>query len=436
MKIYQKLVPILLVVLMAVSAYQLISDKVAMQSEYNGYLKEAEAYYKEGIVVDAVAALEKAYDMNPSIKLLLKEGEYFQSVEYVSDSIRIAEELLETYPKETESYDYALNCYMMFDRFEECYEVLDTAEKRNIKSDTTKKITEELKYKYDLTGRSFEKIGGYNAKCYTIFRRDYWGYCNQKGQVVIDCIYKNAGPFVNDVAPVTDIGGNTYFIDTEGNKKLNIPSKLKCEKAGALISDTVVLLCNGKYGYYDGKFNYKFGNYDYASAMYNSAAAIKEGNYWHLIDSSGKKINKSPYADIKINEIEIANMSDIFFVKSGEKYIMVDSKGKQIGKSQFDDAKCFSDGEIAAVKIEGKWGFVDPKGKIVIEPQYEEARSFSNELAAVKKDGKWGYIDKDNKIVIECQFDDCNDFNNGGFAFVKEPGDEKYSTLTLYSKNH
>lgn len=436
MKSVYKLLPFLFVFLMAISAYSLISGKVEKQATYNTHIKVAESYYKDGIIVDAVSSLDLANDMKPSIDLLLKEGEYYQSAGYRSDSTRMAEVLLETYPKDEKTYDYAIKCYLQYEMYQECYEVLDVAAKRHITSDLIKKTTEQLKYRYEVESRSIEQINAWNSPYYVISRDGYMGYCTQSAQSLIKCQYVNAGIFVNSVAPVTDANANTYYIDIDGNKKLNIPTELKCEKAGPLINDTAVLLCNGKYGYYNGQFKHKFGSYDYAGTMYNGVAAVKDRNAWHLINDGGKKINNANYADIKLNDIEVASMGDVVFAKVDKKYVMLTPKGKQIGKGQYDDAVCFTNSEYTAVKIGDKWGFIDKEGKTFIEPQYEDAKPFTNELAAVKMNGKWGYIDLNNKVVIECIFDDCLNFNNSGFAFVKESGQDEYSILRLLSKNH
>lgn len=436
MKNYQKLFPLILIILMVFSTYKLVSDKVSKQRTYNGYIKQAEDYYKQGIIVDAVEQLELANSMKPDIDILLKEGKYYLSGGYNGDAASVAENILTSYPKDAKGYDFALTCYLDDNDYDDCYDLLDEAEKRGVTSKSIKKVTSELEYRTFIGYTSYDEIGGLNSGYYFVKSEENWGYCNKKGSLVIGNSYSNAGPFMNDVAPVTDLEGNTLYIDKNGYKKINIPKKLKCKKAGAYMQEGIALLCNGKYGYYDKNFEFMFGSYDYASAMYNSVAAVKNGESWYLVNEKGKEINKSPYTDVKSTGIEIINIIDCIFVQSNGKYIIVNSKGHQIGSGKYDDAVCFNLDKIAAVKIGNSWGFVDDNGKTVIEPQYENARSFSSGLAAVKQNGKWGYINSENKNVIKCTFDDCLDFNNEGYAFVKNEGEDKYVVLGLYSKNH
>lgn len=436
MKSIYKLLPILLALFMALSSYTLISEKLKNQSLYNGYIKEAESYYNDGIIVDAVSSLDIANEMNPTIELLLKEGEYFQSAGFRSDATRIAEALLESYPNDKKSYDYALKCYFDYKMYIDCYEVLDTAQKRRISSDIIKSISEQIKYYYNINYYDVEQIVSWKSPYYVFFEEGYYGYCYGSGKTAISNRYLSAGPFVDSIAPITDSDNKTYYIDENGNKKLNIPSELKCEKAGPIINNVAVLLCDGKYGFYDGEFKHKFGSYDYASVMNDGVAAVKEGDSWYLINDSGKKISEKAYADIKLDCLEIVNSNDVIFAKEGQKYIMLNSKGKQIGNSQYDDVDCFANGDYTAVKIGDKWGFIDKEGKVFIKPQYEEAKAFSNGIAAIKMNGKWGYIDTNNKIVIECIFDDCLYMDSSGNAFVKRPEDENYYVLQLLSKNH
>lgn len=435
-----KLLPLILILLMVASAYKLVSDKTGNMIKYKAHIKNADEYFEDGIVVDAVEEIDKAIEINPSFELMLKKGNYYYDGNERSFALKFADTLLEQYPKEAGAYDYALKVKSEFKGFQDCYAILDEAEKRKITSETIEKYNKSLQYKYFIDYKSYTGVGTARDGAYPVERNKMWGFCLRNGSAFIDCVFSQVGPFnisgEYDLAPVKDETGAVFFINKDGMKKLNVSKEIKCDRASVISEDVFVLYIDKKAGYYDTSLKHKFGSYDYASAMLNSVAAVKTGDRWKLINSKGKELTSNTYEDVKYNDAEFVSTLERIFVKTNGKYIMLDLNGKQVGNLQFEDVECFFD-KYAAVKINGKWGFVDTDGKIVIKPEYEEAHSFANEFAAVKKDGKWGYIDTDNKMVIENTFFEAGNMNGLGCAFVKsKEKNETYDMLKLYSKNH
>lgn len=136
-----------------------------------------------------------------------------------------------------------------------------------------------------------------------------------------------------------------------------------------------------------------------AGDFYEGIAAVKKGNKWGFIDSSGNII-----IDYQYDSVDLGFHGGLAAVKISEKWYFVDQQGNLAWKTGFEDATDFSEG-YAAVKKDGKWGYIDIEGTVKIDFQYEAAKKFSENKAAVMKtiDGyeKWAYINTDNEIVVD-----------------------------------
>jgi len=200
----------------------------------------------------------------------------------------------------------------------------------------------------------------------------------------------------------------------------------------------------------------EFSIADYFS---NGVAAVKVGNIFGYIDSTGKQFF-SLNPDLKVSPDSPVPFDPRYVFKEGfrdvvaknGKYGFIDKSGCIQIEPKYDWAQEFSEG-LAAVKIAGKWGFINQKGQVVIPPkfedwpisfsegfavieaggkagyidktgtivipaQYENAYSFSEGLAAVQLQGKWGYINKSGELIIEARFDSWHGYFSEGLAFV------------------
>lgn len=434
MKTVTKLFPLLLILLMVFSTYSILGTAGKTSSQYKSFIAQGDEKAKEGLVIDAVGFYEQALTLKDSVALKVKIGQMYLDNGYGSKAVAIGEDMVEDYPKEVEAYDFLLTCYKSAENYDDCYEVIETAEKRKLSSETINSIKNKIAYLYDFDTCKFDDVLTCSAENNIVKSGEKYGFSTIKGNYALPAVYLDAGFFYNELAPVKDENGEIYYIDIEGYKRKVIPEDLKCEMVGSIVDGMVVVFDGQKYSYYNEKFKLQFGPFDYAGTMIGGVAAVKEGEAWYLVNKKGEKINKTPYEDIILNDREMANYYDRIFVKTGGSYIMVDSKGNQIGNQKFEDAKLFASKGNAAVKQGGKWGFVNLNGEITIKPQFEEARSFSNELAAVCKDGVWGYIAPDGEIKIAPQYDYAMDFNENGYAFVKYQ--ESWATIMLYRLNY
>lgn len=434
MKNYRVLVPIVMVVLMGLSWYMMIDDAAKAESVYDGYLAEARKHAEEGVTKYAIENYRLALEEKSSPEIYREVAEYYKEKGTRSAYINWCEEFYDLYPTDVNSYECIVDAYLADEDYEACYDVLETAEKRQITSETLEQIKEEIKYIYEIDFTSFDEIGVFGYGLCAVKSKEVWGYVDRVGDQWIGCQFASAGTFSSeDRAPVVTRDGEAYLIDSTG-AKVKV-SKEKYKSFGLLTGNRCVAECeDGTYCYVDGELVKVFGNYDFATTINVGRGAVKSGEQWTLIDENGSPVSNDTYVDVKYDEKIICYRNDrIFAAKEAGKYILLDGSGKQVGKLVFEDAKVFAGDMPAAVKIGGKWCFINANGERISDKTYEDARSFSNGLAAVKINGKWGFVDETETVVIEPQFLDASDFNNRGSCFIKE--DEKWQLLKLYRLN-
>lgn len=434
MKKYRALVPLVMVVLMAASWYLLIKDSAEVDAAYNKYLIEARSFAEDGITKYAIENYTLALEIKSSPEVYAEVANYYKSQEKDAKYLSWSEDFFEKYPTNSLAYDCVLDAYISAKDYESCYDILYTAEKRNVTSDKIKSISADIEYTYKLDFNTFEDVAVYSNNFCPVMSKGSWGYVDRYGNQRIACKYPQVGAYTKtNFTSVVNEDGDAYFIDKTGSKVLVSKEKYKC--FGLLVNGIIAAeKVDGKYTYVDQSFNVLFGDYEYASTINNGISAVKTGGSWQLINESGNAINSEKYLDIKLDEKQIAYRSDRMFVSTAEgKYIMIDGKGKQVGSLVFEDAIVFAGDAPTAVKINGKWCFVGTDGKLISDKTYADARPFANGLAAVCIDGKWGFVDRNENLVIEAVFFGAKDFNEKGSCFVKT-GD-KWQLLKLYRLN-
>jgi len=434
MKKYRALVPIVMIVLMLVSWYLLIEESGKVETAYNKYLSEARKYAEDGITKYAIENYNMALEIKSTPEVYVEVAEYYKSQEKDAEYLSWCENFFDKYPTLSDSYDCVLDAYLNDKDYKSCYDILKTAEKRNISSDFIKQVSADIMYVYKLDFNTFEDVAVYSNNYCPVKSKSVWGFVDRYGNQRIACKYLEVGAYTQtNFASVVNADGDAYFIDKTGAKVM--VSKEKYQSFGLLVDGKIAAKRNdGKYTYVDKEFNVLFGEYDYASTINNGVAAVKTGDTWQLINGDGKNITNEKYVDVKFDEKQIAYRNDRLFVStSADKYIMVDGFGKKVGSLTFEDARIFAGNAPAAVKIDGKWCFVNSDGKLISDKKYDEARSFTNGLAAVCVDGKWGFIDENENVVIKPVFFGAKDFNEKGSCFV-QTGD-KWQLLKLYRLN-
>lgn len=434
MKKYRNFIPIVLTVLMVMSWVLLVKDAVAVENQYNSYLTEARKYAENGITKYAIENYEAALDIKDDVDIYVEVADYYKSQGKSNEYMAWCKAFFEKYPTNKKAYECILDGYLENKDYESCYDILETAEKRNVSSDYIKEIRNNIKYVYKLDFNTYDDVGIYSNNFCPVKSKDVWGFVDRYGNQRIACKYTNVGAYTQtNYVSVVNSDNEAYFIDKTGSKVL--VSKEKYLQFGLLVDNIIATQkTNEKYTYVNSDFENLFGEYDYASTMNNGIAAVKVDEKWNIIDKNGKNVTNNSYVDVILDEKQIVFRSDRMFVATEtDNYIMVDSSGKQIGSLVFEDAKLFASDAPTAVKIDGKWCYVDINGNLISDKTYSDARAFTNGLAAVCIDGKWGFIDESEAIVIEPVFFGAKDFNEKGSCFV-QTGD-KWQLLKLYRLN-
>ena len=107
-----------------------------------------------------------------------------------------------------------------------------------------------------------------------------------------------------------------------------------------------------------------------------------------LIDTTGNQVGTETW-----DEVDAFNMNEPAAVKKGNLWGYIDSTGKVLSEYKFENAKSFSNG-MAAIQRENAWGYIaleDFNEKI--ECVFDDANDFSNGGSAFVKDGeRWVLI--------------------------------------------
>lgn len=434
MKKYRALLPIVMIVLLLASWYMLFSEVAKKQAIYDQYLTTARDFAKDGITKYAIANYNLAMEVKESPDLYKEVADYYMEQEEYSDYLDWCEDFLEAYPKEASAYEYLIKGYALDKDYEECFELINTARKRNIKSEYIEELANGMKYVFKLEFGSYDDVKTFSYGYCPVMSKDLWGFIDESGNLTVSAKYVSTGSFSQyGYAPVVDQSNTAYYLD-------NTDEKVKVSRDGyiklGMLENEIATAQreDGKYVYVDKELNKIFGEYDYASTMNYDVAAVKNGSQWNLINRSGDKIGSDTYLDIKLDEKEVAFRNDRAFVSKTEgKYILVNGSGDRVGSLEFEDAELFMGGPYAAVKIDGRWKYINADGELISDKSYEGARSFSNGFAGVRIDGVWGFVDESENIVIEPEFNGTSHFTSRGSCLVKIS--DKWKLLTLYSFN-
>lgn len=417
MKGYRGLFPPVLVVLLLLSMYVASDNNKKKEAEYEGYLKAARECVAYGIIVDAEVHYQEALDMRPSAELYVEVMNMYIGVEDYYAAQEVGEDILDKYNEDVKVHETLATAYMLDGDYDDFLELHARCKDNNIKSSLIDKYFDDIQYNIEYAG-AFLEVGCYSGGRCPAKTEFGWGYVTNKGKKKIDYIYDYAGEFGSGIAPVKTKDGEWYFVDTEGNKKKVLNKIDNVQAIGNVASDIIPVFDGSTWSFYDMEQNLLCGGYDDASSMGNGLAAVKNGELWSIINSSGEKITEQLYTDVIMDDKNVV-FRGCYFAQVDGLYYMFNDKGEKITEQGFKNARVFNDtGSYAAVQISHKWGFIDINGNIVIEAKYDDARSFSKDLAAVKVDEKWGYIDLNNELVIENTYQDAKDFNEGGNAMV------------------
>ena len=418
MKNYKYLVPIALAALLLLGIYTTINTRTSDRDAYQAYITKAREFREQGVIVDAQSNYFLAYELNPSIDLAVEIGQMYNKAGLERKARDWGLQMIDDYPKEAAAYEFMVKHYYELGNFEGCYEIADKYHGRKLTSQTIDDIMEELKYAYHIL-EGYEGAGVFSGGYCAVELDGKWGYIDKNGRKTTDMAFAKAGAFsVGGLAPVIDLNGESYFIDTEGNKKHVVLDVENVKEVGYISDNKFPLYDGNTWAFYSYDNEKCSKDYQAVSALANGLAAVEIDSQWMIIDSTWEPVIDKKFASVVIDEKTIAYRNGRLFVEDSHGFHMIDASGKEYG-TPYDEAMLFLDNTYAAVRQGDQWGFVDAEGTMIITPQYQAARSFSNGLAAVEIDNAWGYIDLNNQIVIEPQYDDAKDFTSDGETVVR-----------------
>lgn len=435
---YKNLVPVALVFFAAIGCYTRINESAEKQKEYNQYLETARNYRSEKIYVDAMDNYHEALEMKNSLEVCEEIGEMWKEADDYSQMESWGKYMVSTYPKNVEGYEYLVDFYLSDGNYKKCFSYYDISQKRGLSSETLTDKINQILYEYKIEVGGYDTIEEYSNGFAAASKKGLFGYINTNGKWQIKPTYQYAGPFCRDYAPIQDVEGEFYYVDKEGNRRMNYPQNLGIDvtKIGyvgngeyAVGNDSTVFIVDT-----DG--NKVSGPYEDAGAYCDGRAAVKKDGKWYMADLKGTILSDG-YISFSMDVKRDVFRNGIAFAQSEKGFVMLNIDGKPINKKTFEDAKCFLDDTYAAVKQNGLWGFINAQGDMVIEPVYEEALSFANGFAAVKQNGLWGYINLDGVMVIKPAFAGALSMNDKGCCFVQKEENDQWRKLQLirYSIN-
>ncbi len=147
----------------------------------------------------------------------------------------------------------------------------------------------------------------------------------------------------------------------------------------------------GKFGLINekGEEVYPFKGKD-MSYVGNKLYVVKEGKSLLLLTTIGKTI--------KLNYEDVNYFGDgLAAVKKGDKWGYMTTSGEEKIKLQYEQAELFY-GKLAAVKIKSKWGAIDHSGKIVVPADYESYKEDLKGSRMFSKEGKAYILQADGTL--------------------------------------
>lgn len=437
MKNTKLIVIVAILVLIPLSWYKMYSDSAAKEKEYNMYLAEARKNSKMGLVSAADSYYASANKLYKSYDILIEQLQMYLDNEQYNSFAKKSEEIIEAYPKKVKAYEMTAEYYKNTGQYKEIYRLNDIFTDNKLSSEVMDELCKEFEneYTYAIACSYFSVGEFYNGYAIVENKDGMYGYVNGVGELALSCNYLDANPFNSDgIAGITDGKGNSYIIDTKGNKKYVDSEKRDIQELGYICYGRFSVKLDNKYYISDLNFNLSEKSYEFIGTHDGKMAAAYDSGEWFFVNEKGERISDKSYEDIKLDEKGIAFVNDRAFVKVDGSYIMIDSNEKQIGKDTYEDAYPFFGQYETCVKIDNLWGYVNVEGKITIKPQYFDAKPFAYGYAAVNNSGEWMYINLENKPTITGEFTEAKQVSGYMTAFTFVDG--RWKLLKLIKYNH
>ncbi len=283
---------------------------------------------------------------------------------------------------------------------------------------------------------------GRSDTLYPVNVNNWWGYMNQRGNLVVyprydwtddfydglaravfdgktgfvkgngDWVHKPVYPFADRYAEGRAIvGDGEHFGFIEKSGKLLVPIRL--DGALRFRDGLAAVMKDGLCGYINVAGDVEIPlRFTLARSFHDGFAVVSlpsaEGSPEHVayIDRRGKVVFSDSSGSIAV----LGDFNDgLARVRGGEKWGYLGKNWKLRIDARFDEARDFTNG-IAAVRIGDLWGFIDKTGRLVIQPTYEHADDLDDKLVMVTLGGKVGYTNRVANHGVTPQFDSGRPF--------------------------
>ena len=228
----------------------------------------------------------------------------------------------------------------------------------------------------------------------------YWGYVNDKCELIIPCKYEYASDFSEGYARV----GNEpdYFYINKMGEKVGAKKPQLTQAGYTYYKDYEDRDERYKVTLIDSLGNAKVEYFDYVYDCSDKTLVVENNKKKGLVTAKGVFIPCN-YDDIKQSEDGISysvfRHGDLAVVKKQGKWGVIDRKGKQIIQCLYDYID--TDYNVICAKKSGKYRVFDCFGKPISPISYDLAEPLGENVIAVKKLGKCSLIDKKAKTLFD-----------------------------------
>ena len=427
----KKIIPVLLVVLIAAGWASALLSNSSTSNAYEEYLETARDYVDRGLYEMAIQKYDSAISVDSTNtaweeKMAAYALWYEEDTGCYSDYLEAAVSAIAAKPKVVSYVITAAELYMINDSYESAVKVIEAAQGNGLESDDLSALLLEAKYAYSIGWRSYDGVGSYSEEYYPVMSGETWTYIEADGSTTDyeDLLY--AGPVGDDGMRLVQDETRAFLIDEDDVVQGILD--FEPDAAGVYAEGLIAISKDGSYGYYNSLGDYQFGDYDEAGTFTDGKAAVKDGDVWYLIDTTGAQVSEETYDDIVLCEDGTYILDDVMIASQNGVYSIY-TDGEASGS--YEDADLVTKDGIIAVLSDGLWGYVNLKGEEIIAPTYEAALSFSNGMAAVCIDEKWGFINEDGTLVIEAIFYGAGYFNDEGCCMMETADGTQWQLIEL-----
>lgn len=426
MKNMKKLLPVIMMGLLALAWYSFFSGTVDKAAEHDQWMQKAQASIEDRLYEQAIEYYKEAlkYSADEEVYLLIQQsyellyGEehtaYFRS-SYIEDMAAAAL----AFPENETFWMKQVELYTEEQNTNQAFYTLKKAMNHGVASELMQSMYKELLYKVKT-----------DYKQYTAFKTALNGYitvCDGDSWFVVDNMGDALTGNYRFIGLLNGKGRGIYTnsIDTrllDHKEVARARYDIEVEEAG-YFNESVQLVpvkIDGvwKYMNIDGEF--LPGTFETAGSYDAGQAAAKTKSGWVILDPTGAQ-TKLDFEDVKLDLYDCHIQNGLILAKKNGAYHLYDLEFTQIGDFAAEDIDICIDPVGIAFQQNGKWGFVNSEGTIVVAPQYANAKSFANGYAAVcNEKGLWGFINDEFELVIDYTYLDVHYFTSDQTCLVSE----------------